>query len=436
MKKKTFLLILAILLVVCLVGVMVACGDDNGQTQTADNGQTQTGDNGQTQTGDNGQTQTGDNGNTGVDTGSQGGNESGSQGGIDSGSQGGNESGSQGGSQSGSQTTLTKALPSAQAIVSAIGETYKISAQGLYDNYSQTAASDGTYFLSPAGTFSKKTGENQYHNYGNMRDGKYTSLSSPNYFPEDSLGTIVAQETVGKILQFAGETISYQSEEALTFAGRAAKKYTYDGQNVYGYDTFHEEIVIDDLTGACLKYDNLGRAGDGFTGGTRNKAGFQVTEFFYGENNAQALAVINEYKAKIDVYEWDTAFMTAVGLSAVDAPAWEFWEAYWDHRTTRESDYPELEMSFRYYTEDPDGTEEDVRDFIQSFYAAGAKLNEYGTQQTFADLCSYDEDYRSFDMWGYIVGNEEYQVYINAEHNARISPKAWRVTIRITKPEE
>ena len=418
MKKKILLLALSIFLIVSIVGVMVACGN-GGTNANVDNGQTQTGDNGNvnTGTGDNGQTQTGDNGNTNTGTGDN----------------GQTQTGDNGNTNTGAQTTSTKAMASAQSIISALGTTYKISAQGLYDNYSQTAASDGTYFLSPAGTFSKKTGENQYHNYGNMRDGKYTSLGSPNYFPEDSLGTIVAQETVGKILQFAGETISYQSEEALTFAGRAAKKYTYDGQNVYGYDTFHEEIVIDDLTGACLKYDNLGRAGDGFTGGTRNKAGFQVTEFFYGENNAQALAVINEYKAKIDVYEWDTAFMTQVGLSAVNAPAWEFWEAYWDHRTTRESDYPELEMSFRYYTEDPDGTEADVRDFIQSFYTAGAKLNEYGTQQTFANLCSYDEDYHSFDMWGYIVGNEEYQVYINAEHNARISPKAWRVTIRIVK---
>ena len=332
----------------------------------------------------------------------------------------------------GSGTTQTKQMTSAQSIIDALGSTYKISTVDV-TGYTQTAASDGTYFLTPSGTFAKKLGENKYHYYSDRRNGKYHQMGSPNYFNEGSLGTIAAEGTVGKIFQFAGETISYQSQVSVTIAERSAKKYVYDGENVYGYASFHEEIVIDDLTGACLKYSGLGRAGDGFTGGTREKADFEVTEFQYGANNAAALAVINEYKAKIDVYEWDSDFLTQIGLSAMTAPTWEFWNAYWDHRTDRESDAPELEMNYRYYTEDADGTVATARAFIEAFYNAGAQKNENGTQKSFDDLVWYDEEDHTFDFYGYIG---EYEVNVNVEHNRYLSPKAWRASIRITKSED
>lgn len=400
--KKRWLLILALCMVFVLAFALVACGNDD--KSNVDEGQTPNREN----------TNIGSDTNTGVGGG---------------GTQTGNNTGAGNNTNTGSGTTQTKTMTSAQAIIEALGTTYKISTVDV-TGYTQTAASDGTYFLAPSGTFAKKLGENKYHYYSDLRNGKYHQMGSPNYFDEGSLGTITAESTVGKIYQFAGETISYQSQESVTIAGRSAKKYTYDGENVYGYASFHEEITVDDLTGACLKYSGLGRAGDGFTGGTREKADFEVTEFTYGANDAAALAVINTYKERIDVYEWDPAYFTQAGLSAMTAPTWEFWNAYWDHRTDRGSDAPELEMNYRFYTEDADGTAATARAFIETFYNAGAQKDEYGTQRSFDYLVSYDDEDHLFDFYGYVGG---YEVYVGVEHNRYVSPKAWRAQVRITK---
>ena len=96
--------------------------------------------------------------------------------------------------------------------------------------------------------------------------------------------------------------------------------------------------------------------------GSKGTTGTQASFMELFDGDQETIKKIDGMIAKIDVYEWDTAFMTAVGLSAVNAPAWEFWEAYWDHRTTRESDYPELKR----------GAEEEIRIFRKHGYNSEA----------------------------------------------------------------
>ena len=326
-------------------------------------------------------------------------------------------------------------LPTIESILAAIGTNFKVSATSSA-GAPTTVAFDGVYeYVSTTSVrFSKKIGD-LYYPYSDLRDGKYHKMGTPNYYPEDSLGIALGSSTVGKMLQFAGETISYQEVTAVTFLGRPAKKYVYESDNAYGYNEyFHEEITIDDATGVCLQYDMEGRGGAGFTGGTRDKVNVEVTELEYGANNTVVRAFLDEMIAKIDVYEWDTAFMQAIGLSAVNAPEWSLWSAEWYSRTSRTDEEPYLDIFYRYYTDNSAATIDDVRALLQAFYNAGAKLDDSGAEQPFDELYSFDDDERTPSLYftGYIVGNETYYVQITADYLYNVSPKYWRVEIEIT----
>ncbi len=357
--------------------------------------------------------------------------EGGSQGGNGSviggdGTVGGNGSGNgQGGN--GAQATLTKELPAASDILSELGTTFKVSV-GTGDDICTTAANE-TYNLIKKGgltTFQMKVGEFMY-TYTDLRNNKYMRIATPNYYQEDSLKTPLGTGPVGNIFQFAGETISYQTEEAVTFLGRSAKKYSFTGTNVYGYSYFQEEITIDDETGACLKYYGTGRAGDGFTGGTRNKNNFEVSELAYGEGNAAATRAIREYVEMIDVYPWDTAYMRQVGLSEVSAPSLdELWSSSWESRSSRESAEAEWEVIYHFAADTVADRYGECTSLCQAFFNAGANRNDSGKESDYEDLFWENED-----SCGFAGCTLAYEVRVDCEFLARVNPSYWRVTVTI-----
>lgn len=420
--KKALVLILVLCIVASLVFCLAACSDSKAPNNSQPSNSTTPS----------------DQGGSGSQGGSQqGGDQGGSQqGGDNGGSQSGNQQsgGDNGSSQQGggNQTVLTVTLPTIESILAAIGTNFKVSATSSA-GAPTTVAFDGVYeYVSTTSVrFSKKIGD-LYYPYSDLRDGKYHKMGTPNYYPEDSLGIALGSSTVGKMLQFAGETISYQEVTTLTFLGRPAQKYVFESDNAYGYNEyFHEEITIDDATGVCLQYDMEGRAGAGFTGSTRDKVNVEVTELEYGANNSVVRAFLDEMIAKIDVYEWDTDFMQAIGLSAVNAPDWSLWSVEWYSRTSRTDAEPYLDVFYRYYTDNSAATIDDVRALLQAFYNAGAKLDDSGTEQTFDELYSFDDDERTPSLYftGYIVGNETYYVQITADYIYNASPKYWRIEI-------
>ena len=291
-----------------VVGVPSNQGGENGNAQGNQGGSEQ------------GQGNQGENDN-GQGSGNQGGSEQGQ--GTDTGNQG----------NQGASTVYTITLAARASILSTIGDTYKVVAAGLFDGYPTTVASDGTYFYAsaPYESFNKKIGETYLYLYGYMWDGKYHKMGTPTYSQDGQPHTMLGRGAVGNMFQFAGEELSYNTVESITYLQRSAKNYTFESTNAYGYNVlFHEEVVIDDLTGACLYYQNYGRSSDGFVGGTRNKVAFEVTEFSYGTGNASARAFLDDYIDKIDVFEWDAAFIKAVGLLAVSAPNGELWFSEWE----------------------------------------------------------------------------------------------------------
>ena len=389
MKKRLFL-ILALCLIAALLCTLVACG---GKTE----GETK----------------------AGADVGT---NESGNAGSNGTTGEGGGNGGNAGGNGAG-----TKVMASRDSVESAIGSLFKIAAQSSSGSALTTVASDGTYtyYANPGVVFAKVIGNSAYSYVKQSGSSKYTKMNVPN-----DVADLLAIGNVGNIFLYAGETISYQTETAVTFLNRPAKKYTYEGTGTGGYASITEEIIIDDATGACLKHVSQGVATDGFTGGAQ-KASFEVTEFEYGAGNTTARAFLNALIDQVDIYEWDTAFMTEIGLAAVNAPNWKLSQTRWASGCTRDSEYPWWEADYQYVTDDAAGTTAGVRAVLQAFYNAGAKLDEEGVQKTFDELCWYDAEDNSFSFHAYVVGNPTYEVIIHADYETFLSPHRWTIGIEI-----
>ena len=365
----------------------------------------------------------GNNGSEGSNTGS----ETGNQQSGNNGSENGNEQGGNNGS--GTAAVQTKTMPSAQSIISAIGSTYKVSATNSYGSVG-TSASNGTYYYytNPSKVFQQKIGD-YYYSYTDLRDGKYHNMTSPRYYPEESLGTPLGIGLVREIFQFAGKTISYQSETTTTFLGRAAKKYTYQAASANGYDRgFTFEAIFDDQTGACLKCTSEGMAGDGFNGGEQ-PISFEITEFEFGTNNAAALALINGEAAMIDVYPWDTAYMTQVGLGRV-APLDEtgLWSSYWDYDSSRDSDAPYWEVQYRLKSNTLAARENEMTAICRAFYDAGAKLNWDGDAEEAFESIYWNDGEGSISFTGYTA---DYMIQLYCDYQSYATTPYWQVTVTI-----
>ena len=415
--KKKLVFVIAICLVLALTFTLFACGDKDKGNGSGTNTQTQTGDNQGT-------------GNGGNDSGTN-------QGGTTPGGNGGNggsttPSGNEGG-QGGTQdaTVFTKTMATRESIMTSIGDTYKVVAQSPDGQAVTTVASDGTYFYAndPYESFNKKLYDNTYlYPYTSIREGKYHKMGTPTFTADGSAPTMLGRGNVGNILQFAGETLSYNTEEAVTFLGRSAKKYTLEGQNLYGYDVlFHLEVTIDDLTGACLKCDWYGRAGAGFTGSTFNKAAFEVTEFEYGDDNRATRVFIASIVNKIDVYEWDTEFLEQAGLSGVDAPDGDLFYSEWCYDSTRDADNAEWEAQYKLYSTTADEKLAEVNALMQAFYNAGASLN-YDQEQTEYSELSWDDGDGSVGFTGY---TQDYQFCLYCDYISSAANPYWRITVNV-----
>ena len=240
---------------------------------------------------------------------------------------------------------------------------------------------------------------------------------------------VLTRGNVGNMFQFDGEEISYQTEEEVEFLGRSAKKYTFESNNAYGYNLYyHEEITIDDETGACLKFVSQGRAGDGFTGSTRNKVSFEMTEFAYGEDDPTVREFLDAVIDQIDVFEWDAEFIEQAGLTAVDAPVAELYYSEWDHRSSRDAEAPEWNVQYKFYSLEQENDFAAMRDFAQSFFAAGATLTEEGEADTLENMYWEDEEDGSLGFTGYTA---DYEVQIYCDYMKRVADKYWRIDVSI-----
>lgn len=400
--KKKILVALVLCLVLILSVSLVACGSKDTSTPDAT------------------PTTQGDGGNSGGSSG--GGNSGGS--GDDSGSGSGGGQGGQGG---GSQTS-TKTLPTETAILQTIGTTsFKLAVGNLSGTAVTTVATNGTYYYyaNPGVTFGKIIGDYVYPYSKQSGKTNYTKMESRNTAPD-------LIHMVADLFLYAGQTISYETEEAVTFIGRAAKKYTVTYTDP-GNNAHVQELIIDDTTGACLKHDSASSPTDGFVGGNQ-KTSFAAVEIAYGTDSAIA-TFLNQFISKIDVFEWETNYFTQAGLTstAIVSPTstWVLSESKWANNADRTSEEPDWSATYYYFTDDRDGTESTISNFVQSFYAAGANKNDSGVEKTYDQLCSYDVDDHSYYLSSYT--NNGYLVMVSADHQTSLSPNRWIITVEIEK---
>ena len=400
--KKKILVALVLCLVLILSVALVACGDKGGNTPQ--------------------QGVTDDGGSSG---GQSGGSSGGGQGG---GSGSGGSGGGQGGGQGGGSQTPTRTLPTEAAILQTVGTTsFKLAVGNLAGDAVTTVATNGTYyyFANPSVTFGKIIGDFAYPYTKQSGKTKYTKMESRNGIPD-----LIHMGNVGNLFLYAGQTISYDTEEAVTFINRAAKKYTVTYFDP-GNNAHVQELIIDDATGACLKHDAASSPTDGFVGGN-SKTSFAATEIAYGTNSAIS-AFLNPLIANIDVYEWDTAYLTQAGLStAVSSPAtaWQFQSSKFANNADRTSEEPNWTAVY-YYTDDRDGTESSISSFVESFYTAGANMDDNGVEKTYDNLCSYDVDDHSYYLSSYT--SDGYLVLVSADYQIHLNPTRWIITVQIEK---
>lgn len=311
------------------------------------------------------------------------------------------------------KTADKETLKSEEDIKTAIGDIFKISADSLPGGTPSTSASDGIYhyYSSLVRTgFYKKIGDKFYQYTKQGGSAKYNRLADP----VTGLN-VIGRDNVGGLFIYAGCEISYKSKENVTFLNRQCTKYLYENNNAMGYNQeFKEEIIIDNITGACFKHEAHGVASDGFTG-SGVKENFQITEFVLG-NDAQTY--VSNLLNNVDVYEWDTAFLTQIGLSNITQPNFELFESEWDDskRTDEEALW---HVQYLNRVNKEEGVDA-IKNIMEAFYNGGAKLDEDGNIISSYDAAPiyYDnlEDNDSLYFSAHIQSYPTFGVRINADY--------------------
>ena len=338
----------------------------------------------------------------------------------------------EGSSNSNNKSTITdptaskENMKSEAEIKAAIGSVFKISADSLPSGTPSTSASDDTYHYASNSFrtyFYKKIGDKYYQYSKQDGSAKYNKLASP------STGlNVIGMDNVGGLFMYAGTQISYKTKEDVTFLNRPCTKYSYEGSNALGYNQqYTEEIIIDNATGACFKHEGHGLATDGFTG-SGAKEFFQITEFVLG-NDAQTY--VTGLLNNVDIYEWDTSFLTQIGLNNVVQPNLELFESEWDDSARSDAE-PLWHVQYLNRVAKAAGVDT-AKTIMQAFYNAGAKLDEDGNAASAYNVAPifYDnlEDNDSLYFKAYIQGHQTLGVKIDAEYiNAT---NYWRIDFDI-----
>ena len=323
-------------------------------------------------------------------------------------------------------TASKENMKSEAEIKAAIGSVFKISADSLPSGTPSTSASDGTYHYASNSFrtyFYKKIGDKYYQYSKQDGSAKYNKLASP------STGlNVIGMDNVGGLFMYAGTQISYKTKEDVTFLNRPCTKYSYEGSNALGYNQqYTEEIIIDNATGACFKHEGHGVATDGFTG-SGAKESFQITEFVLG-NDAQTY--VTGLLNNVDIYEWDTSFLTQIGLNNVVQPNLELFESEWDDSARTDAE-PLWHVQYLNRVAKAAGVDT-AKTIMQAFYNAGAKLDEDGNTASAYNVAPifYDnlEDNDSLYFKAYLQENKTLGVRIDAEYINATS--YWRIDFDI-----
>ena len=211
-----------------------------------------------------------------------------------------------------------------QEIQEALGEKYFIKYEITSDSSGEgnehteeevIVASNGEYSLwqiEDGKTLIKKIG-NTYYVYNHEQGStQYTSVST---YESETSPIYYANAYV----LACGDSLTYSSKSTVTFLGRTCTKYVTNlgTSSALGSVKLNAEYIVDNTTGACLKYA-IAASADTTDGKDSGAATFEAKVFKQGNDvDAEFAPEI----ANIAISEWDTAFMATMGLTAVPAVA-------------------------------------------------------------------------------------------------------------------
>ena len=342
------------------------------------------------------------------------------------GDESGTDEGTDEGSQGGPATVQTERLKTRADIMTKLGSQYYIKTKNINGTGVAEVATNGnyTYYTRPSATFTYTGGGNVYV-YSDLRDDdKYYAMART----DGAAADILAGGTIANIFLYEDETISYHTKSDVTFADRAAVKYVYtDAAGI------SQELVVDKYSGACLQHDGKGAATDGFTGGLAT-ASFEVVKLEMGNS---ATTTLNGIVARVAITGWDTEWFAATGLNVatLQVPGGTLERAEWAHNSTRTADNAEWVAVYNVISATPEAQRLNLRNFMRSFFDAGAKYNDSRDQTAF-DIV-YNEVWNGGDLAeisfsGRIFGEAgDYSVYIVAEYVDAVPSCYWKVTIGV-----
>lgn len=260
------------------------------------------------------------------------------------------------------------------------------------------------------------------HSYGRLVGGKYLELASP------TTDVVTVAEGAAAITMLAfHDSIQYTKKETVTFLNRASTKYTLEeNQGSQQSGQFYQlftEVIIDNATGLALRHYSRQTGNMTFKTLPIN---FELATLNLG-NDADAF--IASKVDKINIWDWDTAFFTSMGLTSVTRPNEPFWYANRILGTSYD-DFVENYETFFHFTGTKDEAMTKGKALVQTLYNAGLKYDEEGNMiSAFDNEAIYYEDLDEGEIYfdAYTVNGNHLDLDI--EYLKNVSPSYTRVDL-------
>ena len=240
--------------------------------------------------------------------------------------------------------------------------------------------------------------------------------------------------------------IEYTSKSSVTFLGRACTKYDYQESesNVAASATYERHWIMDNATGACLKYNAAVTGSSIGYGLSAASANFEVTKFELGEAVDQYITRLSQ---KILIKEWDVDILEKLGLiesgnnhldiydiasgANIDSSQLQLREAENDvYADTGNGTYSNTYFVLVSQT----AGESFVQALITNMFNCGAKYNDEGELQSSAlaePLCYIDRDGGLSYSFLAAPGAGDYYISISAEWNPYINNGVWSISLTV-----
>ena len=335
-----------------------------------------------------------------------------------------------------------------------IGEKYLIAVrvdssyrdgEGQYvnDSVEYTTVSDGIYSYWGTsvddlknGSLYKRFGDDSLVVYDYSEEaGKYNRMSVfPTEFnPFRSVNVIFLADT----------EIEFTTKTSTTFLGRACTQYDYkeSSASVGGSASVERLWIIDNATGACLKYFGT-ITGNGFGVSSGASGNFEVTQFEQGDKVDQC---INRIIENISINEWDVNVLQKLGLKDAGGSHIDIYDIL-GSANVDESKLQVREVENEVYEDTGNGSystqffaalsqaegEELVKTIITNLYNCGAKYNDEG--KSFGNplgepLCYIERDGNLSYSFMATPGAGDYYLELRGEWNPYLNGGIWSISL-------